>query len=63
MDETSLSTVQDRPRKVVGLCEKKQVGALTSQERGKSSTCVICINAAGSYIPPMVIYKQKRMKI
>ena len=34
MDETSLSTVQDGQRKVVGLCGKKQVGALTSQERG-----------------------------
>lgn len=62
MDETSLSTVQDGQRKIVGRRGKRQIGALTSQERGESSTCVVCCNAAGNYVPPMVIYKRKRMK-
>ena len=42
---------------------EKQVGALTSQERGESSACVVCVNAAGNYVPSMVIYKWKRLKI
>jgi hypothetical protein len=62
MDETSLTTVQDGQRKIIGEKGKKQVGAMTSQERGQSSTGVICCNAAGTFIPPMVIYRRKRMK-
>ena len=75
MDEISLSTVEhgrDKPVYCTRRTAKssralwgKQVGALTSQERGESSTCVVCVNAAGNYVPPMVppIYKRKRMKI
>ena len=53
MDETSLSTVQD------GHWAKKNSRALrkeASQERGQSSTGVVCVNAAINYIPSMVIY-------
>ena len=61
MDETSLS-VQDGQRKILGRRGKKQIRALTSQESGESSTCVVCCSAAGNFIPTMVIYKRKRMK-
>ena len=53
MDETGLSTVQ-RPSKVVCLKGKKRAGALTSAEMGVNTTCVICTNAAGNYIPPFL---------
>ena len=59
---TSLSTVQDRQRKIIGRRGKKPIGALTSQERGENTTCVVCCGAAGNFIPPKVIYKRKRMK-
>ena len=62
MDETSLSTVQDGQKKIIAEKGKKQVGILSSGERGESSTCVVCVSATGSYIPPMIIYKRKRMK-
>jgi len=62
MDETSLSTVQDGQRKIIAEKGKKQVGILSSSERGESSTCVVCVSATGSYIPPMIIYRRKRMK-
>ena len=52
MDETSLSTVQNGQRKILGHRGKKQIGALTSQERGESSTCVVWCSAAGNFIPP-----------
>jgi hypothetical protein len=63
MDETSLSTVQDGQRKIVGCKGKKQVGRITSQERGQSTTGVVCCNAAGQFIPPMVIYRRQRLTV
>ena len=60
MDETGLSTVQ-RPSKVVCLKGQKRAGALTSAEMGVNTTCVICTNTAGNYIPPFLIFKRKRM--
>ena len=35
---------------------------MTSSERGNSVTAVVCVSAAGFYVPPMLIYKRKRMK-
>nr|CAH7743754.1 unnamed protein product [Callosobruchus chinensis] len=40
----------------------KQVGCLSSAERGQLVTAEICFNAAGTYVPPMLIYPRKRMK-
>jgi hypothetical protein len=41
MDETSLSTVPFNQAKIVGQRGKKQIGAVVSQERGESATCVV----------------------
>ncbi|XP_025829080.1 uncharacterized protein LOC112904074 [Agrilus planipennis] len=60
VDETALSTVH-KPSKVIAQKGKHQVGALTSGERGLTTTCVCAMNAAGEYIPPMLIYKRVRM--
>ena len=49
-------------RKIIAEKGKKLVGILSSSERGESSTCVVCVSATGSYIPPMIIYRRKRMK-
>jgi hypothetical protein len=62
MDETSLSTVQDGQIKIISARGKKRVGIMTSSERGNSVTAVVCVSAAGFYVPPMLIYKRKRMK-
>ncbi|XP_030759182.1 tigger transposable element-derived protein 6-like [Sitophilus oryzae] len=61
VDETGLSTVQ-RPQKIIGRKGKHQIGSLTSGERGVNTTCVCCFNAAGMYIPPMLIFKRIRFK-
>ena len=37
------------------------VGQITSGERGKTLTLICAMNAAGSYIPPMMIFPRKRM--
>lgn len=62
VDETGITTVQDRPSKVIALRGRKQVGTLTSAERGTLCTAVICMNAEGSFIPPMIIFPRVRMK-
>ena len=59
MDETGVTTVQ-RPDHIVAKKGKKQVGAITSQERGVLVTCAVAVNATGNTIPPMFIFPRKR---
>jgi hypothetical protein len=47
VDETSLSTVPGRNSKTFAKKGRKQVGRVTSAERGQSSTAVICMSAGG----------------
>lgn len=54
------STVQKGLQKVVATKGKKQVGWVTSGERGINTTALYCVNAAGPYVPPMIIFKRKR---
>ena len=60
MDESGLTSVQ-RPGRVISLKGKKHVGGMTSGERGQTTSVVCCVSASGRYIPPMVIFKRKRM--
>lgn len=62
VDESGLSTVQ-RPQKILATTGRKQVGCLTSAERGSNVTVVCCMSAGGSYIPPVLIFPRKNMKI
>lgn len=62
VDETAVSTVPKSQSKILSLKGQKQVGCLSSAERGQLVTAEICFNAAGTYIPPMLIYARKRMK-
>ncbi|KAF2887993.1 hypothetical protein ILUMI_18180, partial [Ignelater luminosus] len=61
-DETGVSVVPKTRSKVIATTREKQVGALTSAERGTTITIEICFNAAGSYMPPVFIFPRKRMK-
>lgn len=61
VDETGFSTVQKKSQKVIGQRGKKQVGAISSGERGVNTTAVCATSASGQYIPPMLIFKRKRM--
>ncbi|XP_065673859.1 uncharacterized protein LOC136090813 [Hydra vulgaris] len=62
MDETNLSTVPKSRHKIIAAKGKRQVGFLSSAEKGVTTTGVFCMNAAGNFLPPMVIFKRKRMK-
>jgi hypothetical protein len=59
-DETGITTVQ-KPSKVLAQKGAKQVGFITSAERGKTVTAVCSFSAAGHYVPVMLIYPRKRM--
>lgn len=60
VDETGISNVQKKSSKIYAKKGQKRVGAATSAERGKTITVVCCFNAAGGYVPPMLIYPRKR---
>jgi hypothetical protein len=60
VDESGLTTVHT-PRKIIAKKGAKQVGKMTSGEKGKTVTTVCCMNAGGTYIPPILIFPRKNM--
>lgn len=60
VDETGILTVPNKPSKVLALRGKKQVGCLSSAERGVLVTVETCMNAAGNFVPPMFVFPRKR---
>ncbi|XP_063237415.1 uncharacterized protein LOC134539361 [Bacillus rossius redtenbacheri] len=59
VDETGVTTVQN-PSKIVARKGVKQIGAMTSSERGQLVTLTVAVNAAGNAIPPMFIFPRVR---
>ncbi|CAM1295885.1 Uncharacterised protein r2_g520 [Pycnogonum litorale] len=60
MDETGISNVQ-KPGNIIATKGAREVGRVTSGERGKTVTVLCALNAAGTYVPPMFIFGRKRM--
>ena len=60
-DESGLTCVH-KPQKVLAQKGKRVVASVTSGERGVTTTVICCYSAGGNYIPPMMIFKRKRMK-
>jgi len=52
VDESGFTCVQ-KSQKIAATNEKKNVGALTSGEKGKTITVVCCISATCTHIPPI----------
>lgn len=59
-DETGISCVSKTKSKIIAEKGRKQV--VSSAERGQTITVEICFNAAGTYMPPMLIFPRQRMK-
>lgn len=57
-DETGVSTVQ-KQAKVMTLKSNRQVGKLTSAERGKNVTVMFCMSAAGYFIPHYLYFPDR----
>ncbi|KAJ3655894.1 hypothetical protein Zmor_015002 [Zophobas morio] len=62
VDESGLSTVPSKNAKIIATKGRKQVGILSSAERGQHLTVVCCMNPLGIYIPPAFIFPRKNMK-
>ncbi|XP_043474300.1 MFS-type transporter clz9-like [Leptopilina heterotoma] len=61
LDETGLTTVH-KPDRVVSRCGRKQVGQITSTERGTLVSMCLAINAAGGKAPPYLIFPRVRFQ-
>lgn len=55
LDETGVTTVQ-KPRSVVATKGLKQIGSITSAERGELVTMCVAVSASGNTVPPMFIF-------
>ena len=62
IDESGITAVHV-PGRIVAKRGEKQVGKVTSGERGRTVTVVCAVNAAGTYCPPMMIFPRKRMPL
>ncbi|XP_060878158.1 uncharacterized protein LOC132950650 [Metopolophium dirhodum] len=61
LDETGITTVQN-PGKIVAQKGKKQVGAITSSERGTLVTMCLAVSALENTIPPMFVFPRVNYK-
>ena len=61
MDESGISVVQ-KMTKILAKKGKRQIGSITSMERGQTVTIICSNNAAGSFVPPGFIFPRVRMK-
>jgi len=46
--------------KIIASKGRKQVGSVTSAERGETITVEICMSAAGSFMPPLFVFPRQR---
>lgn len=61
IDETGLTTVQV-PGKIVAIKGVKQIGKVTSAERGTLVTLCCGVNAMGNFLPPFFIFPRVHFK-
>ena len=61
VDESGMPMI-NRPGTVLAQKGKRSVVTVTNAKRGENVTAVACCNAAGQFIPPMIIMKGKRKK-
>ncbi|KAJ8941867.1 hypothetical protein NQ314_010261 [Rhamnusium bicolor] len=61
VDETGITTVQ-QPPKILAPKGVKQIGGMTSAERGVLVTVICCINAAGNTVPPLFVFPRANFK-
>ncbi|XP_018317158.1 uncharacterized protein [Mycetomoellerius zeteki] len=61
IDETDVSTVS-KPSKIVAAKGKRNIGSITSTERGTNVTVIAAVSASGNTIPPMFIFPRKKYR-
>ena len=48
------------PGKILAKRGQKQMGKITSGEKGQTTTALCAMNASGTYLPPMLIFRRQR---
>ena len=61
MDETGVTTVH-KPDRIIGRCGTKQIGVITSAERGTLINVVGTISASGNSISPYLIFPRVKFQ-
>jgi hypothetical protein len=56
-DETGLTTVKGKPRRVLSRKGRSKICSVSSRENGVTTTAVCCVSAGGCYGPPIFIYR------
>lgn len=59
-DESGISVCQDPSRIIAKKGTKASI--LRSAEKGRTVTVLLCVNAVGNYIPPLMIFPRARLK-
>ena len=60
VDEETRVSIVHKPGKVLAELGRRNVYALSSAEKGKTHTVLICVSASGFFIPPLMIYLRKQ---
>lgn len=60
VDETGFSVVQSKHPQIAATKGKRQIGILTSAERGSLITSVMCMSASGIFVPPLFVFPKKK---
>ena len=61
LDESGITTVQ-RPKKIIAATGTKQVGGITSAERGERVTVCAAVNALGNALAPQLIFPRANFR-
>lgn len=61
-DETGMTTVPNKPSRIIAAKGKKQVGKLSYAEIGQLVTVELCMSASGNFVLPFFISPRCRMK-
>lgn len=59
VDETGISVVPSKQPQIIARKGKKQIGMMTSAERGSLVTVITCMSAGGAFVPPFFIFPRK----
>lgn len=60
MDETGISTIPSKMKKVVSPTNKKKVSKLTSGDKAETITVVGCMSPTGFLVPPAMVFPRVR---
>jgi hypothetical protein len=62
-NETGITIVQHKHKKILGLKSKHQISSVQFADRGFLVTVVTCMIPTGPFIPPLLVFTRKYIKL